>query len=379
MADKDCNNMTQCDDRLSRSSEVFAGMMPAVNPRVAGNRVLVAGPCSAESRDQVVETALMLKEASGADLFRAGIWKPRTRPGGFEGCGEAGLVWLREVKELTGMPVATEVATSAHVEAALEAGVDVLWIGARTSVNPFVVQEIADCIEKSGSDVAVMIKNPANPDVELWIGAMMRLYNAGVRRISAVHRGFTAYGNTSFRNPPQWQVPIELRRRMPGLQLLCDPSHIGGKAELVAPLSRQACDLGFDGLMIECHRNPGVAMSDALQQITPVALAEIVASLPDKSDSSQSDNLMVLRAEIDRLDEELLAILEKRLSLADEIGRRKHACNMPVLQPERYGEIMEARVRRAKALGMNGDFVASLFAAIHAESVSRQLDLAKAK
>ncbi len=376
MAEKDCseNNTNHCAGRKQPPCSVFAGMRPAVVAGRPDGRVIIAGPCSAESRDQVLETAKGLKDV-GIDIFRAGIWKPRTRPGGFEGCGERGLQWVREVKNITGLPVATEVATAAHVEAALDAGVDLLWIGARTTVNPFAVQEIADCIKEKGGDVAILVKNPANPDVDLWIGAMQRLYNAGGRRIGAVHRGFCVYGNNSFRNPPQWHVPIELRRRMPDLQILCDPSHIGGDVALVAPLAQQACDLGFDGLMIESHCSPQAALSDAAQQLTPVQLAGLIASLPVKNVGGVSADLMVLRAEIDRLDEELLAVLEKRMSLADEIGRRKQAFNMPVLQPERYGKMMDSRVQKAMELGLNRDFVASLFSAIHAESVSRQLKL----
>lgn len=350
--------------------DTFAGLREAVTPK-NGGRVLVAGPCSAESREQVMSAAVGVKEA-GADVFRAGIWKPRTRPGSFEGCGAAGLEWLKEARCLTGMPVATEVATPLHVEQALESGVDVMWIGARTTVNPFAVQEIAEALKGCG-DVAVMVKNPANPDLELWIGAMQRLYNAGVRRISAVHRGFSEYGRSYYRNPPQWHIPIELHRLMPRLQMLCDPSHIGGKRELVGPVARQACALGFNGLIIESHCCPEKALSDAAQQLTPSELKELMISLVGKPVSDTSADLMMLRSRIDMLDDELLEILVKRMAVSDEIGELKHASNMPVLQPERYEALMESRVDKGTAMGLDREFISGMLAAIHAESVRRQL------
>ena len=238
--------------------------------------VVIAGPCSAETEEQVMETAKDLAK-NGVRIFRAGIWKPRTKPGGFEGVGSVGLTWLQEVKKETGMLVATEVANKQHVEEALNAGVDVLWIGARTSANPFAMQEIADSLV--GADVPVLVKNPVNPDLELWIGAMQRIYNAGIRQIGAIHRGFSAYGKHLYRNMPQWHIPIELRRRMPELTLICDPSHIGGKRELVAPLSQQAMDMGFDGLIVESHCDPDSAWSDKSQQVTPEVLNFILNML----------------------------------------------------------------------------------------------------
>ena len=238
--------------------------------------IIIAGPCSAETEEQVMETARDLAK-NGVKIFRAGIWKPRTKPGGFEGGGAAGLAWLQAVKKETGMLVSTEVATRQHVEEALKAGVDILWIGARTSANPFAMQEIADTLQ--GVDVPVLVKNPVNPDLELWIGAMQRLYNAGIHQIGAIHRGFTAYGKHLYRNMPQWHIPIELRRRMPELTIFCDPSHIGGKRELVASLSQQAMDLGFDGLMVESHCDPDCAWSDKSQQVTPDVLNFILNTL----------------------------------------------------------------------------------------------------
>ncbi|MDE5895006.1 MAG: 3-deoxy-7-phosphoheptulonate synthase, partial [Muribaculum intestinale] len=233
--------------------------------------IIIAGPCSAETEEQVLSTARELAR-NGVKIFRAGIWKPRTKPGGFEGVGREGLPWLAKVKEETGMLTATEVATRQHVEDALAAGVDILWIGARTSANPFAIQEIADALQEAGKDVPVLVKNPVNPDLELWIGALQRLYNAGIHRLGAIHRGFSAYGKHLYRNMPQWHIPIELRRRFPNLTLVCDPSHIGGKRELVAPLSQQALDMGFDGLIIESHCDPDCAWSDKAQQVTPEVL-----------------------------------------------------------------------------------------------------------
>ena len=265
--------------------------------------VVIAGPCSAETEEQVMATARELAK-NGVKIFRAGIWKPRTKPGGFEGVGEQGLAWLRRVKDETGMLVATEVATKQHVKAALDAGVDVLWIGARTSANPFAMQEIADALV--GVDVPVLVKNPVNPDLELWIGAMQRLYNAGLRRIGAIHRGFSAYGKHLYRNMPQWHIPIELRRRLPNLTIFCDPSHIGGKRELVAPLSQQAMDMGFDGLIIESHCEPDSAWSDKSQQVTPEVLNFILHTLVVRDSVQTTESLALLRQQIDQIDSELL-------------------------------------------------------------------------
>ena len=265
--------------------------------------VVIAGPCSAETEEQVMETAKDLAK-NGVRIFRAGIWKPRTKPGGFEGVGSVGLTWLQEVKKETGMLVATEVANKQHVEEALNAGVDVLWIGARTSANPFAMQEIADSLV--GADVPVLVKNPVNPDLELWIGAMQRIYNAGIRQIGAIHRGFSAYGKHLYRNMPQWHIPIELRRRMPELTLICDPSHIGGKRELVAPLSQQAMDMGFDGLIVESHCDPDSAWSDKSQQVTPEVLNFILNMLVVRDTTQTTESLTLLRQQIDQIDNDLL-------------------------------------------------------------------------
>ena len=336
--------------------------------------LLIAGPCSAETEDQVIQTATELA-ANGVKIFRAGIWKPRTKPGGFEGVGVEGLQWLKKVKELTGMYTSTEVATKQHVEAALEAGVDLLWIGARTSANPFAMQEIADALQEAGADVPVLIKNPVNPDLELWIGAMQRIYNAGIKRIGAIHRGFSAYGKHLYRNLPQWHIPIELRRRMPNLPIICDPSHIGGKRELVAPISQQALDMGFDGLIIESHCDPDCAWSDKSQQVTPDVLNFIVNTLVLRDESHTTESLTLLRQQIDTLDNELLEVLNKRMRVSREIGQYKKEHRMPVLQAGRYDDIIQSRVKLAMEMGMSSDFMKSVLAAIHEESVRQQIEI----
>ena len=336
--------------------------------------LLIAGPCSAETEEQVIQTATELA-ANGVKIFRAGIWKPRTKPGGFEGVGIEGLQWLKKVKELTGMYTSTEVATKQHVEAALEAGVDLLWIGARTSANPFAMQEIADALQEAGADVPVLIKNPVNPDLELWIGAMQRIYNAGIKRIGAIHRGFSAYGKHLYRNLPQWHIPIELRRRMPNLPIICDPSHIGGKRELVAPISQQALDMGFDGLIIESHCDPDCAWSDKSQQVTPDVLNFIVNTLVLRDESHTTESLTLLRQQIDTLDNELLEVLNKRMRVSREIGQYNKEHRMPVLQAGRYDDIIQSRVKLAMEMGMSSDFMKSVLAAIHEESVRQQIEI----
>lgn len=334
--------------------------------------VVIAGPCSAETEEQVMETAKDLAK-NGVRIFRAGIWKPRTKPGGFEGVGSVGLTWLQEVKKETGMLVATEVANKQHVEEALNAGVDVLWIGARTSANPFAMQEIADSLV--GADVPVLVKNPVNPDLELWIGAMQRIYNAGIRQIGAIHRGFSAYGKHLYRNMPQWHIPIELRRRMPELTLICDPSHIGGKRELVAPLSQQAMDMGFDGLIIESHCDPDSAWSDKSQQVTPEVLNFILNMLVVRDTTQTTESLTLLRQQIDQIDNDLLEALSKRMRISREIGQYKKEHSMPVVQTGRYDDILNSRAAAAEELGMNGDFMKAVYQAIHEESVRQQIEV----
>lgn len=334
--------------------------------------VVIAGPCSAETEKQVMETAKDLAK-NGVGIFRAGIWKPRTKPGGFEGVGSVGLTWLQEVKKETGMLVATEVANKQHVEEALNAGVDVLWIGARTSANPFAMQEIADSLV--GADVPVLVKNPVNPDLELWIGAMQRIYNAGIRQIGAIHRGFSAYGKHLYRNMPQWHIPIELRRRMPELTLICDPSHIGGKRELVAPLSQQAMDMGFDGLIVESHCDPDSAWSDKSQQVTPEVLNFILNMLVVRDTTQTTESLTLLRQQIDQIDNDLLEALSKRMRISREIGQYKKEHSMPVVQTGRYDDILNSRAAAAEELGMNGYFMKTVYQAIHEESVRQQIEV----
>lgn len=336
--------------------------------------IIIAGPCSAETEEQVLAAAHELAK-NGVKIFRAGIWKPRTKPGGFEGVGAQGLQWLKRVKEETGMMTSTEVATRQHVNEAIEAGVDLLWIGARTSANPFAMQEIADAIKDSGADVPVLVKNPVNPDLELWIGALQRLYNAGITRLGAIHRGFSSYGKHLYRNLPQWHIPIELRRRYPNLPLICDPSHIGGKRELVAPLSQQALDMGFDGLIIESHCDPDCAWSDKAQQVTPEVLNFILNTLVLRDSVVSTESLNLLRQQIDELDNELLEVLNKRMRVSREIGQYKKEHRMPVLQIGRHDEIMQSRAALAEEMGMSGDFMRTVLSAIHEESVRQQIEV----
>ncbi len=336
-----------------------------------------AGPCSAESAAQTLETARGVA-AAGAQVYRAGLWKPRTKPGGFEGVGAAGLPWLRRVRQETGLPVATEIATGAHLRQVLHAGIDAVWLGARTTANPFAVQDIADTFAalppERRNSLAVLVKNPVNPDIDLWIGAVERLYSAGVRRLGAIHRGFSAYGEKYYRNAPMWRIPIELKRRLPQLPLYCDPSHIAGRRELVAPLCRQAADMEFDGLFIESHCNPAEALSDSAQQITPEQLAQLLTGLTQRTPDCGTI-LEGLRREIDSLDTELLELLAKRMSIAREIGQLKRQRGMAVVQPDRYRALIERRLAECPRLELNADFVRGMLAAIHEESVRQQLEL----
>ncbi len=351
------------------------GLKPIVEGLgVVGSPLVMAGPCSAETEEQTLSTARQLA-MSGVKVFRAGIWKPRTKPGGFEGIGKEGLQWLRRVKEETGMLVATEVATRRHVEEALEAGIDILWIGARTSANPFAVQEISDALKESGADVAVLVKNPVNPDLELWIGALERIYNAGIRRLGAIHRGFSFYGKSIYRNPPQWHIPIELHRRLPDLPIVCDPSHMGGKRELIAPLSQQALDMKFTGLMIECHCSPDEAWSDKNQQITPEIFKIILSSLVLRNSEQNTESLQALRQQIDRIDTELPDLYNKRMQVSREIGKYKKEHSMPVVQENRYDDLIKSRVSAAVQMGMSADFMKTVLQAIHEESVRQQIEI----
>lgn len=334
--------------------------------------LVIAGPCSAETEEQVLNTAKALA-AREIKVFRAGIWKPRTKPGGFEGVGAVGLQWLKRVKEETGMYVATEVATRDHVFEALKAGIDYLWIGARTVANPFAIQEIADAL--NGIDIPVFIKNPVNPDLELWIGAIERIYGAGLHRIGVIHRGFSSYDKKMYRNLPLWHIPIELHRRYPNLPILCDPSHIGGKRELIAPLCQQAMDLNFDGLIIESHCNPDEALSDASQQITPDVLDYVLNLLVIRDVQQSTESLTELRHQIDQIDEGLLELLAKRMRISREIGLYKKEHNMPILQTPRYDEILEKRTKMGSAMDLDTDFVKTILSEIHEESVHQQMEV----
>ena len=346
---------------------------PGIDPE---KPLIIAGPCSAETREQVMTTARELA-STGLRIFRAGIWKPRTKPGGFEGVGSIGLQWLADVKSETGMFTATEVANKAHTEEALAAGVDIIWIGARTSANPFAMQEIADTLEASGraTELTVLVKNPVNPDLELWVGALQRIYNAGVRRLGAIHRGFSTYGKHLYRNVPQWHIPVELRLRYPNLPIIVDPSHIGGKRELIAPLSPQAMDMGFNGLIVESHCNPDCALSDAAQQVTPEILNFILNTLVIRNSRQSTESLTLLRQQIDRIDNELLEVLAKRMSVSRDIGRYKKEHRMPVVQAGRYNDVIRTRAKLGEEMGMSREFMKTILLAIHDESVRQQIEI----
>jgi chorismate mutase len=340
-----------------------------------GRPFLIAGPCSAETEEQVMETAIQLAKIKEVSLFRAGIWKPRTRPNSFEGVGTEGLKWLRRVKQETGLLVGTEVANEKHVYEALKYGIDMLWIGARTSVNPFTVQEISDAL--SGVDVMVLVKNPINPDLELWIGAIERIARAGITRIGAIHRGFSSYEKTLYRNQPNWQLPIELRRRIPDLPIICDPSHIGGARQYLHEISQKAMDLNFDGLMIESHIDPSKALSDAAQQLTPNDLKELLSRLifrnPSPSDPKLLDVLGELRQQIDVYDDHLLDLMEQRMKVAETIGRYKKENNITILQTTRWDEIINKVIAKGLAKGLSSELIDTIFKAIHQESINHQM------
>ena len=340
-----------------------------------GRPFLISGPCSAETEEQVMETARQLAELNNVSVFRAGIWKPRTRPDSFEGVGSEGLKWLRRVKQETGMLVGTEVANERHVYEALKYGIDMLWIGARTSVNPFTVQEISDALH--GVDVMVLVKNPINPDIELWMGAIERIARAGITRIGAIHRGFSSYEKTLYRNQPNWQLPIELRRRIPDLPIICDPSHIAGARAYLYEISQKAMDLNFDGLMIETHPDPAKALSDSAQQLTPNDLKELLSRLimrnPNPADPKMLDVLGELRQQIDVYDEHLLDLMEKRMKVAETIGRYKKANNITILQSIRWDEIIKKAIVKGQAKGLSPEMIDAIFKAIHQESINHQM------
>nr|WP_297309576.1 bifunctional 3-deoxy-7-phosphoheptulonate synthase/chorismate mutase type II [uncultured Flavobacterium sp.] len=335
--------------------------------------LVIAGPCSAETEEQVLKIAHELKD-SDVSILRAGIWKPRTRPGGFEGVGEIGLKWLKRAKEETGLLIATEVATANHVKLALEYDLDVLWIGARTTANPFAVQEIADALQNT--DKIVLVKNPVNPDLSLWLGGIERLYNAGIKKLGVIHRGFSSYEKTKYRNIPEWQIPIDLRNRFPDLPLICDPSHITGNRNMIQEVSQQALNLNYDGLIIETHIDPDNAWSDAAQQVTPTTLKQICKDLVVRKKNEESNNynteLENLRLKIDDLDDKLVDILSKRMKIVDEIGNLKKEHNVSVLQNERWQSIINRMKSEENQKGLTEDFILQLFKLVHQESISHQ-------
>jgi chorismate mutase len=343
--------------------------LPGVSP---DRPLIIAGPCSAESEEQVLTTARQLA-SQGIKIYRAGIWKPRTRPNAFEGVGSVGLPWLKKVKEQLGMYTSTEVANVKHVYEALKYGVDILWIGARTTANPFAVQEIADTLK--GMDIPVFVKNPVNPDIELWIGALERLNDAGIRKLGAIHRGFSAYDKSLYRNDPHWQIPIELKRRIPNLPIIVDPSHIGGKRELIYDISQRAMDLNFDGLIIETHCNPDQAWSDAMQQITPDTLKCTIEKLilrHSDVDKKHAATLEELRLQIDKFDDQILNIFEQRMKIAEQIGKFKKENSITILQAGRWDAILNKRTKMGLSKGLSEEFVQTIFTAIHQESINHQ-------
>ena len=338
-----------------------------------GKPYIIAGPCSAESREQVLSVAGSLSDW-GVDALRAGAWKPRTHPGCFEGVGEKALAWLVEARERFGLKVCTEVASSHHVECCLKAGIDILWIGARTTVNPFLVQEISDALR--GTDAHVLVKNPVSPDIELWSGAVERLSAAGLKRIGLIHRGFTSSSQKRYRNDPQWHLAIEMRSRFPGLPIICDSSHIAGKSCYVGELSQRAMDLGFDGLMVECHDNPSCALSDAAQQLTPESLKEMLSSLTLRSEVSDNalfnEKVRSLRSQIDSLDDELVSTLARRMEISREIGRCKKENNVSIVQLGRWQDLLADVLREGESYGLDRKFLSDLFSLIHEASISQQ-------
>jgi chorismate mutase len=336
--------------------------------------LIISGPCSAETEEQVLETATRLAKTGKVDMLRAGIWKPRTRPGSFEGIGTKGLPWMQQAKKITGLPVTVEVATAKQVEDALTFEVDVLWIGARTTVNPFSVQEVADALR--GVDVPVLIKNPINPDLELWTGAVERVAKAGIKQIGLIHRGFSSYGNTEYRNAPMWHLAIEMKRRNPELLMINDPSHISGRRDILLDVAQKAIDLDMDGLIIESHIDPDKAWSDAKQQITPERLAEMLGEIAWRKEDVNSEEyhaaLEKLRQQINHLDDELMQILGQRMKVAEKIGEYKKNNNITILQTNRWNEILERAFKKGEKLNLSKEFITRYFDAVHMESINHQ-------
>ena len=339
--------------------------------------LVIAGPCSAESEMQILHTATELASIGKVDILRAGIWKPRTNPGGFEGVGTKGLAWLLKAKQLTGLKTAVEVATSKHVEDALNFDVDVLWIGARTTVNPFSVQQIADALK--GTKQTVLIKNPVNPDIKLWIGAIERLQKVGIDDIGLIHRGFTSYGNTEYRNVPMWQIPIEMKRLFPEMPIICDPSHICGNKTNLLNITQKSVDLDYNGLIIESHYDPESALTDKQQQITPYELSKLIDSLVHKQSGSKEESFLskleYLREQINNLDEELITLIANKMTVAKEIGEIKKDGKITILQSNRYNEILERSIKKGTTVGLSSEFIKTYLEAIHIESIRTQNSL----
>lgn len=336
--------------------------------------LIISGPCSAETEEQVIETCTRLANTGKVDMLRAGIWKPRTKPGSFEGVGTIGLAWLMQAKKLTGLPTTVEVATSKHVEDALNFGVDVLWIGARTTVNPFSVQEVADALR--GVDTTVWIKNPINPDLELWQGAVERVAKAGIKNIGLIHRGFSHYGDMEYRNAPMWHLPIEIKRRLPELPIICDPSHICGRRDILQEIAQKAIDLDYDGLMLESHIDPDNAWSDAKQQITPEKLGELLGNIIWRHETTDKKEFLTalekFRVQINHIDDEILQLLGNRMKIAEKIGLYKKENNITILQTNRWNEILEKAVKKGEKLDLTKDFILKYLDAVHLESINRQ-------
>lgn len=338
---------------------------------------VISGPCSAENEEQVVSTAKAVAQSDRVKILRAGIWKPRTRPNSFEGVGEVGLKWLSAAKEATGLPIATEVANAQHVEVCLKYGVDILWVGARSTVNPFTVQEIADALK--GVDVPVLVKNPINPDLQLWIGALERINQAGITRLAAIHRGFSSFEKTPFRNVPMWEIPIELKRLCPDIEIICDPSHIAGNRDIIPFIAQKAIDMDMHGLMVESHVQPSIALSDAKQQLKPASLVSMLAELkirhPESPNKEFKNLLDEFRSEIDELDEQLIQQLSVRMNISEKIGEYKRDNSVTILQVDRWNDVIQRRVNMAKALGLSDTFMNKFLAIVHEESIRRQTDV----
>jgi len=338
--------------------------------------LIIAGPCSAETEEQTLGTCKMLAETGLVDMLRAGVWKPRTKPGGFEGSGLVGLSWVAKAKELTGLPVGVEVATSKHVESAREFGIDFVWIGARTTGNPFSVQELADALR--GSDALIFIKNPMTPDTELWSGAVARLLNVGIKaeQLRLIHRGFSFYGHGAYRNPPVWHIALEMRSRFPDIPMVCDPSHICGNRHRIGEIAQKAADLCYDGLIVESHIDPSKALSDSAQQLTPAALATLIKSIrwrKSTTDNPEFTNALdKLRGQIDEIDSEVIELLSRRMQISDQIGEVKKANNVAILQGSRWANIVERAMSQAKELHLSQEFLKTILEAIHIESINRQ-------